>query len=58
MQDRRWRAIRITWGLIRFARRTGLCPVCRVRLAGLWPDGVARITCGVSRCYQKWMMVR
>jgi hypothetical protein len=35
--------------------RTGRCPVCRQRPSGMWPDGVARITCGAEECYRRWL---
>jgi len=36
-------------GLIRWSNVTGLCPVCRVRPVGVWPDGVRRATCVAPR---------
>jgi hypothetical protein len=43
---------------VRWAGTTGLCPVCRVRPAGVWPTGVRRITCGADACFLRWLPVR
>lgn len=43
---------------VRWAGTTGLCPVCRVRSSGVWPDGVRRITCGANKCFVAWLPVR
>lgn len=43
---------------VRWAGRTGKCPVCRVRPSGVWPDGVGRVTCGHNDCYIRWLPVR
>ena len=41
---------------LRFAKRTGLCPVCRKRKRAEWKDGSGlRITCGNADCYIKWL---
>ena len=42
---------------IGFSVRTGLCPVCRTRPSGTWPDGVPRITCGANSCFLKWLPI-
>lgn len=43
--------------VIRWSLATGLCPVCRVRPVGVWPDGVRRGTCG-DDCMERWLRVR
>ncbi len=40
---------------IRFANRTGNCPVCKYRPHGWWPDGVPRILCGEPECVKLWL---
>lgn len=41
---------------LRFANRTGLCPVCRMRPRGVWQDtGAKRVTCGSMSCYTRWL---
>ena len=40
---------------IRFANRTGNCPVCKFRPHGWWPDGVPRILCGEPECVKLWL---
>lgn len=42
---------------IRWSGHTGLCPVCRKRPSGVWPDGVERITCGREACFRAWLPV-
>jgi hypothetical protein len=43
---------------IRFATRTGLCPVCRNRPRAAWPNGERRMTCGDNQCFLRWLPVR
>ena len=43
---------------IGFAKRTGLCPVCRQNPCGTWPSGGKRITCGNQSCFLRWLPVR
>ena len=40
---------------MQFAQRTGLCPVCRRRQQGVWPDGAKRMTCGDESCFRRWL---
>lgn len=40
---------------VRWAHYSGLCPVCKTRPCGTWPDGVKRITCGNERCFREWL---
>lgn len=36
------------------ALNTRRCPECG-QPAGVWPDGVQRITCGREACYRRWL---
>lgn len=41
---------------IRFAARTGRCPMCGIRPRAKWKDtGALRITCGHDECFRKWI---
>lgn len=41
---------------IRFAERTGRCPMCHTRQRARWKDtGALRITCGHPECFRKWL---
>lgn len=41
---------------IRFATRTGMCPICHKRPRARWKDdGSLRVTCGHAVCYHKWL---
>lgn len=40
---------------IRWSRSTGLCPICKTRPSGIWPDGTRRITCGTDACFRYWL---
>lgn len=41
---------------IRFAVRTGRCPMCQIRDRARWKDtGALRITCGHPECYRRWL---
>ena len=41
---------------IRFAERTGRCPLCGKRERARWKDnGDLRITCGHPECFAKWL---
>lgn len=41
---------------IRYAVRTGLCPMCNKRPRARWKDDNSlRITCGHPECYRMWL---
>lgn len=41
---------------LRFATKSGLCPVCRKRKRAEWKDGTGlRMTCGHKDCFIKWL---
>lgn len=41
---------------MRYAIRTGLCPVCHKRPRAYWRDGGGlRVTCGHPDCYRAWL---
>lgn len=41
---------------IRYAAKTGMCPMCHKRPRARWGDnGDLRITCGQEECYRKWL---
>lgn len=41
---------------IRFAQRTGRCPICHARPRARWKDtGALRITCGHPECFKRWL---
>lgn len=41
---------------IRYAVRTGICPMCNKRERARWKDtGALRITCGHPECFTRWL---
>lgn len=43
--------------MIRVSRRTGLCPICRIRPCYVWPDsGLQRVTCDNKKCRKSWLL--
>lgn len=41
---------------IRFATKSGMCPMCHKRPRARWKDdGSLRITCGNAECYKRWL---
>lgn len=41
---------------MKFATRTGLCPICHKRPRARWKDTKAlRVTCGNEVCFRTWL---